>query len=126
VSTAFGITDAGRRLSAAHAEARRAGGEGRWIAARLSDGCTDGRIYDQRADAVRHQIHETQCVYVMVQPGLMTEREASKLIEVNQRAYDAGFRFVDPNTISPILPTGDNASRLVLSQSLLGISERVR
>lgn len=111
----FGITDAGRRLAAAHAEARRAGGIGRYIAARLSDGATDGVIYDTRADAIRHQLHETQCLYVMVQPGLLTEREATQLIDVHRRVYDAGFRLTDPDTLTPILPVDDLESRAALS-----------
>jgi hypothetical protein len=98
------VTDRGRRLAEAAAAARAAGGEGRWIAARLSDGGTDGRIYDLRADAVRHQLHETQCAYVMVPPGAMPEHEASKFLELAERIYAAGYNLTDPES-TPMLTT---------------------
>lgn len=90
-------TDDGRRLADAHNAARRQGGGGRWIAARLSDGGTDGVIYDARADAVRHQLHETQCAYIRVFPiSDMTAAEATAILRVNRDAYNAGYRMVDP------------------------------
>jgi hypothetical protein len=97
-------TNEGRRMAEAHNTARRNGGELRWIAVRLSDGGSDGVIYDRRADAVRHQIHETQCAYVMVQPADMTPAEATALIRMHRDAYAAGYRMTDPHE-SPFMPS---------------------
>lgn len=98
------ITDRGRRLSEAVTLAGLAGGRGKWIAARLSDGRTDGNVYDTRADAIRHQLHETQCAYVMVPPdGAMPEADATAFLEVNEKAYDAGYRLSDPSGAAPML-----------------------
>lgn len=91
------VTDRGKRLAAAHANARMVGGTGKWIAARLSDGGTDGVIYDKRQDAINHQLHETQCVYVQVQPDQMPAHEASQFLEVGERIYDSGRRLSDPD-----------------------------
>lgn len=115
---AFGISPAGERLAEAHADARRRGGEGRWIAAKLSDGRTDGNIYDTREEAIRHQLHETLCCYVLVQPGLMPPREASEWLRLNRQIYDAGYRISDSDTLSPIVGQGDFAQRARIAQGL--------
>lgn len=94
------VTDAGRRLAEAHERARAAGGVGRFIAARLSDGRTDGAIYDTRDDAIRHQLDETQCAYIVVQPAAMPDEEATGLLDVNRRIYAAGMRTTDPDTVN--------------------------
>lgn len=100
---AFKVTDRGKRLAEAVRVARAAGGEGRWIAARLSDGGTDGAVYDDRAAAVRHQLHETQCAYLKVPPAPMPDHEASGWLDLNERAYDAGMRLEDPAGPQPML-----------------------
>lgn len=91
------LADAGKRLAEAHDLALLCGGAGRWIAARLSDGGTDGHIYDRRDQAVRHQLHETQCAYVCVQSVRMPAAEAAQLIKITREAYDAGFRIQGPD-----------------------------
>lgn len=70
-----------------------------WIAVRLSDGSTDGVLYDSRRDAVRHQAHETQCAYLSLRaaPGGMQVQEAYAFLRFAREAYDAGFTFVDPD-----------------------------
>jgi hypothetical protein len=74
------------------------GMQGRYAAIRLSDGSSDGIAYDNRADAIRHQIHETQCFYVKIPAqNLMTAHEAETLINTARKTYDAGFRFSRPN-----------------------------
>ncbi len=102
------VTEKGKRLSEAVTIAILSGGRGRWIAARLSDGKTDGKIYDRKSDAVRHQLHETQCAYVQVpMVGDMPENEASQFLEVAERLYRAGYRLSDPDT-TPMV-TNDTA-----------------
>lgn len=77
---------------------------GRWLAIRLSDGGYDGVIYDHRADAVRHQLHEKQCAYVKIPPGGMTPREAEAFLGYHRALYDAGFRLPDPEFAMPMMP----------------------
>jgi len=69
-----------------------------WIAVRLSDGGTDGVLYDTRRDAVRHQAHETQCAYLSLRaaPGGMQVQEAYAFLKFHRHAYDAGYTFIDP------------------------------
>lgn len=97
------VSDDGKRLSDAVAVAIAAGGRGRWIAARLSDGGTDGNVYDTRGDAIRHQLHEEQCCYVLIPPmGQMPPHEATAFLEFHRRRVKAGFSMVDPEQQAPM------------------------
>lgn len=98
------ITDEGRRLAAAVDAARLMGGEGRWIAARLSDGGTDGVVYDEREHAVAHQLHEDQCAYLIVPPAPMPPAEATAWIDLHRRMYAAGYRLSDPRQQHAAVP----------------------
>lgn len=97
-------SDAARRCSDNVTLAAIARQVGRWIAIRLSDGGYDNAIYDTRADAVRHQLHETQCAYIQVQPGGMTPMEADAFLSYSRAVYDAGFRMPDPDFAMPLMP----------------------
>lgn len=120
---AFPITDEGRRLSDAVDLARLTGGAGRWIAARLSDGGTDGQVYDTRADAVRHQLHEEQCAYLLVPPAPMPPAEATAWLALHRRMYAAGYKLSDPAggtaplPLAAYAPLGRAARRLEQSRS---------
>lgn len=96
------VTDEGRRLSDAVTLAVSLGGAGRWVAARLSDGGTDGNIYDTRGDAVRHQLHENQCCYLVIPPTGMPPVEASAYIAFHRRRVEAGMDMVDPEQQAPM------------------------
>lgn len=98
----YTVTDDGRRLSDAHEAARVAGGVSRWLAVRLSDGGTDGQVYDERPDAVKYG--GDHCFYVQVQPGPMPPADGSGLLELHRRAKAAGFDFTDPAQ-TPMRPT---------------------
>jgi hypothetical protein len=98
----YAVTDRGRRLADHVAAARAIGGEGRWIASRLSDGSTDGTVYDSKSDAVRHQLDETQCAYLVVPPAPMPPAEATAWLELHDKMYAAGMRLQDPDT-QPIM-----------------------
>lgn len=91
------ITDAGKRASEVIRLHILAGKAGRWAAIRLSDGGSDGIAYDQRSDAIRHQLHESQCAYVKIPQDDMSPAAASSFITVNRRLYDAGYRLTDPD-----------------------------
>lgn len=96
------VTDEGRRLSDAVTLALSVGGVGCWVAARLSDGGTDGNVYDTRADAIRHQLHEDQCCYLIIPPTGMPPAEASAYIAFNRRRVAAGMKMVDPEQQAPM------------------------
>lgn len=102
----YAVTDRGRRLAEHVRAARSIGGEGRWIAARLSDGATDGTVYDTKSEAVAHQVHETQCAYLVVPPAAMPEAEATAYLELHERMYASGYRLQDPDT-TPIMTRAD-------------------
>jgi len=103
------LSDASRRLSDAVNLASIIGGTGKWIAARLTDGKTDGNVYDTKADAIRHArinlriLHETQCVYVKIPIGGMPHNEAADYIAITRKLYDGGMRVIDPDR-SVVMP----------------------
>ncbi|WP_301177230.1 hypothetical protein [Actinomadura geliboluensis] len=99
------IDDAARRCSDAVRLHIAAGMAGKWAAIRLSDGGSDGTAYDTRADAIRHQLHETQCAYVKVPLDDMPPEHAARYLAFHRRAYDAGFRLTDPDDRrEPVMP----------------------
>lgn len=77
------------------------GNVGRWVAIRLSDGGSDGVIYDTKSDAVAHQLHETTCAYVRIPPSGMPPRDARSFLRSTRAFYDAGMRFSDPDRLRP-------------------------
>ena len=96
----FGHSDSARRMSDAinlHWAIHQWGAVGKWVAFRLSDGGSDGVLYDTKRDAIRHQLHEMQCAYVRIIRDQMSVCEAHTFLEVSRRAYDAGFRLTDPD-----------------------------
>jgi hypothetical protein len=83
-----------------------------WLAIRLSDGKYDGGLYDTRADAVRHQLHESLCAYLLVPPCGMPPRDAESYLRFHRQAYDAGYRVTDPEqpAFIPALTNRDRAA----------------
>jgi hypothetical protein len=70
---------------------------GKWVAVKLEDGRSDGVLYDRKRDAVRHQLHETQCAYICIPPGGMTPRQAENFLRFQRALYDMGCRIADPD-----------------------------
>jgi len=97
-------SDAAHRCSDIITLAAVTGNSGRWVAIRMSDGGWDGTLYDHRADAVRHQLHEQLCCYVQVIPAGMTPQEAEAFLWYNRELYDGGFRMPDPEFQVPLMP----------------------
>lgn len=67
---------------------------GRYMAVRLSDGGSDGVVYDTRPEAIAHQRHNSsRCIYPRIPPG---ERWSPKVCDVllmyARSAYDHGHR----------------------------------
>lgn len=94
---AWGITDAGKRCSDIVQQHVADGNWNRWIAVRLSDGGTDGILYDSRADAVNHQLHETLCAYLLIPPTGMSAKSGTSYLETHRKIYDGGMRCIDPD-----------------------------
>lgn len=71
----------------------------KWVAIRLSDGGSDKTLYDSKADAIRHQLHEQQCAYISFRNLMngITAREAKVFLDFTRQAYDSGMRLVDPD-----------------------------
>jgi len=71
----------------------------KWVAIRLSDGGSDGVLYDTKRDAVSHQLDEFQCAYISFRNIVagMAPYEAELFLNFVRRAYDAGFRLPDPD-----------------------------
>lgn len=69
-----------------------------WVAVRLSDGRSDGALYDSKVDAVRHQTDEKRCAYVCIPPSGMNPCRAESYLSTHRRLYDAGFRLADPDS----------------------------
>jgi len=81
------------------------GNIGKWIAVRLIDGGSDHVAYDSRRDAIRHQLHERMCMYIVVPPDGMPPEHAIRLLALHRKVYDAGFRFSDPDGPEVITPS---------------------
>ena len=91
------VPDEARRCSDAVNQAVTDGHVGMWVAVRMSDGGTDGKVYGTKRDAIRAQLHEQQACYVKVPPDGMTPRQAKRWLELNRAIYDAGGRLADPD-----------------------------
>jgi hypothetical protein len=78
------------------------GKAGQWLAVKLSDGSSDTTLYETRADAVAHQLHETQCAYVKIPRDDMSPRSAMTFLEMHRRLYDAGYRLQDPDDVRAV------------------------
>lgn len=63
-----------------------------WAAYRLTDGGTDGTAYDTRHDAIGHQLHSQQCVYIRIPFDGMTPVAAFRYMTLIREAYDRGYR----------------------------------
>jgi hypothetical protein len=97
------VSDEARRIADivnTHYAALGRGAIGKWVASRLSDGTSDGVLYDTREDAIRHQLHETQCVYVCIPPGGAIDYEIERFLQLNRQLYDNGYRLIDPSAFT--------------------------
>jgi hypothetical protein len=84
--------------------ADRDGAVGRWVAIRLSDGGSDGVVYDRVEHAANAQLHYQQCMYVRIGPGGMPAREAEAALAYHRTVYDAGNRPPYLDGYTPIVP----------------------
>lgn len=82
----------------------------KWMAFRLSDGASDGVLYDSKREAVAHQLHEFQCCYISFRNlmGGATPLGCMTFLNFTRDAYDAGFRLPDPDDVHggrDVIPT---------------------
>lgn len=70
---------------------------GRWVAISLSDGSCDMHLYESKAEAIRYQLHETQCAYLCFQ-GIPLLNELRYYLDMNEELYNNGFSLDDPAT----------------------------
>jgi hypothetical protein len=86
-------SDAGKRMSdilTTHYLADRAGNRGRWVAIRLSDGGSDGVVYDTVEVAAAFQLHYRQCAYIMIRDAIPGPLECDVILAYHRKVYDAG------------------------------------
>lgn len=74
----------------------------KWMAFKLSDGTSDGVLYDSKRDAVRHQFNEFMCCYIAFVNlmGGATAQGCAVFLNFTRDAYDAGFRLPDPDDVN--------------------------
>lgn len=61
-----------------------AGAYGKWVAAKLEDGSSDGALYDTKQQAVDHQSNPKICCYVKIPPDGMSVQDAWTFLKVNR------------------------------------------
>jgi hypothetical protein len=75
-----------------------------FVAIRLSDGrSTDNVLYDNRKDAVRHNLHDRFVFYVKVGKETMPLREAIIVLQMARMAFKRGVIFAEEEVITPQL-----------------------
>lgn len=86
----------------------------KWMAFKLSDGTSDGQLYDSKRDAVRHQDNEFQCLYICFVNimGGATAPEVVRVLNFTRDAYDAGFRLADPDDVNGGRDVAPTAARM--------------
>jgi hypothetical protein len=65
---------------------------GKWVAFRLSDGGSDGVLYDTREAAIHHQLHPSQSCYLVIPPSGFTLKEIRRFLNLSRALYDKGAR----------------------------------
>lgn len=70
---------------------------GKWLAISLSDGRCDMRLYATKPEAIRFQLHETQCAYLCL-TGIPTLGELRYFLDTCEQLYDQGLTLSDPDT----------------------------
>lgn len=97
----LGHTDAAKRCAEninMHYQAIGWDAVGKFVAISLQDGSSDHTLYDTHRDAVRHHENKpARYCFVKLIPMAMDECEAQAFMDVNRKAYDAGFRLTDPD-----------------------------
>lgn len=86
-------SDAARRISDTITLHLLADGDGnhlKWLAFKLSDGTSDGVVYDDPVAAADHQLHYKQCAYIQIHRGGMSAKAAAVMLTYYRKVYEAG------------------------------------
>jgi hypothetical protein len=86
-------TDAAKRMSdiiTTHWHADPRGNFRRWVAIRLSDGGSDGVVYDNVQHAAWAQLHYRQCAYISIPTGGIGPKECDVILAYHRKVYDLG------------------------------------
>jgi hypothetical protein len=93
--------DAAKRISDTyrlHRLADHFGSIGKWFASRLSDGTSDGVLYDLKVECISHQHHnEKFFAFVRVGPHDMNVCESQTFLNVQRRLSEKGIGVIDPD-----------------------------
>ena len=89
-------SDAARRIADSITLHILANEHGYWAAYRLADGGTDHTAYLSRADAIKHQFHESFCFYVLIPRDQMSAHEAEHLLHFYRECRDRGIPIAAP------------------------------
>jgi hypothetical protein len=96
----MGHSDAAKRIYDTyhlHRTADPFGARGKWFAAALNDGTTDGQLYDSKSDAIAHQHHdENYYTYIQITPANITVCSAEVMLTLARKLYDKGLRMTEP------------------------------
>ena len=100
---AFNHSDAAKRVSDnynLHRVAAPYDSIGKWLAVALSDGHSDGVLYDTKRECILHQHHdEMWYAYICVNPTSMTPCDAEIFLKVHRMMYEKGIRLADPDDV---------------------------
>jgi hypothetical protein len=110
-------TDRSRRACDAvdlHFVAEGTNAIGRWIAIRLSDGGTDGTLYDTRADAIKHQFHELWCAYHCILPTGANPADMETFLAWTEGLYSQGMRPAQNRDPSPLITMPSRREDLII------------
>jgi hypothetical protein len=103
-NTGAGHSDAAKRVSDTwrlHRSAIGLDAAGKWFAASLADGSSDGVLYDCKRDAVRHQHHnERWYAFLRIGPADCSPCEGEVFLEINRMLWSKNIRMTDPDDLS--------------------------
>jgi hypothetical protein len=94
------LTESGKRVAEAvnlHLRVNQFDAIGKWVACALSAGRSDMVLYDTKADAIRHQLHEQYACYVCIPPNGMSDQDGATYLRIMRQMRDAGVRIADPD-----------------------------
>ncbi len=129
-SHSFGHTDAAKKCAEninMHYQAIGWDAVGKFCAIALQDGSSDHVLYDTRKDAILHQHHNEQWYcFVKIIPELMGICDAQIFLDFHRKAYDNGFRLVDPDDNRALIsPRGRARETVNLQMRMLDIAKRI-
>jgi|SRR5882757_1232747 len=73
-----------------------------WMSIRLTDGYSDGTVFDKRQDMIRHHANKEPYYPLGLKnlAGGAVPREMAVVIKFARDAHRAGFRYVDPDAVA--------------------------